>query len=288
MGTYAEVTALDLKAFDIVFDELQRLEKIFSLFDDASELSRLNAAGRIQASEDLYQVLKLSQRYYELTGGAFDVTIAPVSLLWKKAIKSGALPSDEALAQARPLVGFDQVYLEDATRSVRLMRDGMKIDLGGIAKGYAVDQAAARLKEAGIDSALINLGGNMYGLGHARGRGRAWKVGVQDPRREKSILGEADLVDRGISTSGDYEQFFIYQNKRYSHIIDPKTARPAASGIIAATVLASRAATADALSTACVLLGREKAFDLLQPLPDAQATLIGEDGTVWRWPKGLR
>lgn len=283
MGTYVEVTSPDPRAFGIVFSEFERLEKIFSLFDEDSELSLFNKSGSRQVSEDLFRVLSEAVRYHRLTGGLFDVTIAPLSLVWKRALKEGALPPAEAVARARSLVGGDQLYLDETTRTARLMRYGASVDLGGIAKGYAVDRAVALLKEAGISTALVNVGGNMFGLSAAGAR--PWIVGIQDPRRQKKTVGVATLLNQAISTSGDYEQYFIFQNRRYSHIIDPKTGQPVASGLAAVTIVAPDATSADALSTSCFLAGRQRCVDFCKATEGVRATMIADDGSVWYFPE---
>ncbi len=278
MGTFVEVISRDAKAKDIVFSELKRLEGIFNLFDKDSELSRLNASGALRVSPELFYVLKEAMRFHEQTNGVFDVTVAPLSLRWKAAIREQELPKDEEIKRLSQLVGFDYVYLDEETRDVRLLKSGSSIDLGGIAKGYAVDMAVAKLRQAKINSAIVNAGGNLYCLGD--NNGVPWQAGIQDPRHEKRVLLRISVKDKGVSTSGDYEQFFIYKNKRYSHIIDPRTGYPADTGIIAATVVASDAITADVLSTALVILGIEKSSELLKSFPGATAKLIDASGRI--------
>ncbi len=279
MGTFVEVISRDTRAKDIVFSEFKRLEGIFDLFDEKSELHRLNLYGFLTASPELFDVLKKAKQFYERTNGAFDVTIAPLSLRWKSAIKNQEAPKDDEIKKFMGLVGFDYVYLDDKTRNVRLLKSGGSIDLGGIAKGYAVDKAIAKLRQAKIVSAIVNAGGNLYCLGD--NNGAPWQAGIQDPRQERHLLSRIAVKDKGVSTSGDYEQFFIYKNKRYSHIIDPRTGYPADSGIIAATVVASDALTADALSTALIILGIDKSSELLKRFPGASAKLIDSSGRIF-------
>ncbi|MFH0941105.1 MAG: FAD:protein FMN transferase [Candidatus Omnitrophota bacterium] len=279
MGTFVEVVSNDPKAKDIVFSEFKRLEGIFNLFDNNSELYRLNASGALAASPELFEILKNAKYFYEETKGAFDVTIAPLSLKWKSAIKYQEVPKDDEIKKLMGLVGFDYVYLDENTRTVRLLKSGGSIDLGGIAKGYAVDRAIAGLRQAKIASAIVNAGGNLYCLGD--NNGASWQVGIQDPRQEKHLLTRMAVKDKGVSSSGDYEQFFIYKNKRYSHIIDPRTGYPADSGIIAATVVANDALTADALSTSLIILGKDRSSELLKRFPGASAKLIDASGRIF-------
>ena len=278
MGTFVEVVSNDTRAKDIVFSEFKRLEGIFNLFDKDSELYRLNASGSLVVSPELFEVLKNAKQFYERTEGAFDVTIAPLSLRWKIAIKDQEPPKDDEIKKLIGLVGFDYVYFDEKTRNVRLLKSGGSIDLGGIVKGYAVDKAIAKLRQAKIASAIVNAGGNLYCLGD--NNGASWQAGIQDPRQEKHLLTRIAVKDKGVSSSGDYEQFFIYKNKRYSHIIDPRTGYPADSGIIAATVVADDALTADALSTALIILGLDRSSELLKRFPGVSAKLIDASGGI--------
>ena len=276
MGTYVEVVSRDPRAKDIVFSEFKRLEGIFNLFDENSVLSRLNATGSLTASQELFEILKKSKEFYKKTNGAFDVTIAPLSLLWKKAIKNKELPKDEDIKNALSLVGYDDVYLDEKTSNVKLLKLGSKIDLGGIAKGFAIDRAVRLLRQAKITSCIVNAGGDLYCLGE--NYKQLWRVGIRDPRMSKQIVGKLELENMAAATSGDYEQFFIFQNKRYSHIINPKTGYPADSGIIFATVIAPDALTADALATALIVLGKDKGMLVLKPFKGVSAKFMDENG----------
>jgi thiamine biosynthesis lipoprotein len=276
MGTVVEVTSADPRAHEIVCAEFARLEKVFSLFDPSSELSKLNETGQGIASADLFRVLIKAKEFYELSAGAFDVTIAPLSLLWKRAIRQRRLPSDQEIAEGLSLVGFDAVYLDPKTRTVRLLKSGARIDLGGIAKGYAVDCAVAKLRAAGVQSALVNAGGNLYGLG-SRGR-RPWGIGIRDPRNAGRVLRRVDIADMAVATAGDYEQYFVFENRRYSHIINPMTGRPADADTVSATVVAPDAVAADALSTVFMLVPGSQVSAILSRTRGVRAILIDGAG----------
>ncbi|MFH0877984.1 MAG: FAD:protein FMN transferase [Candidatus Omnitrophota bacterium] len=278
LGTFVEVTSSDPKAKTIVFQEVRRLEKLLNFYDENSELSQLNATSDLRVSPELFELLEFSKKMHELTQGAFDPTVAPVAVLWKRAIKKEEMPKEDELQAARGLVGFDYVFLEEATRRVRLLKSGSKLDLGAVAKGYAVQRAIEKLREANVASALVNAGGNVYGLG--RNGNKPWTVGIRDPRQSGRIVERVPLENKGVATSGDYEQFFVFQNKRYSHIIDPKTGAPVDSGIASATVIASDAKTADALATALVVLGEERGRQVLKNFPNAKARLIDIHGKL--------
>ncbi len=278
MGTYVEVVSSDPRACSIVFSEFRRLERIFNLFNETSELSRLNDRGTLAASPELFELVKKAKEYCELTDGALEVTIAPVSLLWKKAIKNKELPKEEEIKGLLSLVGCDSIYLDEKTSTITLLKPGAKIDLGSIAKGFAVGRAVRLLKDAGISSAVVNAGGKLYCLG--KNNKRSWQVGIRDPRALEQVEGRFECEDLAVATSGDYEQFFLFKNKRYSHIINPKTGYPADSGIVSATVTAPDALTADALATALIVLGKDKGSVVIKRFPGTSAKLIDEDGTI--------
>jgi thiamine biosynthesis lipoprotein len=278
MGTVVEVTSSDPRAAKIVFAEFGRLEKIFNLFDDQSELSRLNLDGEVLASSDFYEVLKVSRDYFVQTEGFFDISIGPVSLLWKNAIQKSQMPEDAKVKEALSFVGFNFVYLDENKHFVKLLKDGAKLDCGGIVKGVALDKAVLKLKQAGVREAMIDAGGDLYCLG--RNRSRPWRIGVQDPKKPKHIIKSIPLENTACATSGDYEQFFIFKDKRYSHIIDPKTGYPADSEIVSATIIASSAVTAVVLAKVCVLVGAAKSFALLEKFKGCHAIIVLNDGTL--------
>lgn len=278
MGTLVEVISEDPRAQEIVFGEFKRLEKVVNLFDQKSELAQLNRTGDLIVSNDLFEVLAAAKKFYGLTDGVFDVTVGPVALIWKEAVRKAQVPGEQEVRTAMEAVGFGNVFLNARTRQVKFLKFGVKLDLGGIAEGFALDSAVAKLRAAGIVSALINAGGDMYALG--RYRGRPWQVAIQDPRHPNKVIEKISLADQAAATSGDYEQFFVFKNKRYSHIIDPRTGYPAESGIASATVVAPDAVSTDVLSTALVVLGREKGADLLKKFPRVSVKLIDVTGKV--------
>ncbi len=286
MGTFVEVTSEDPQAKEIVFREFERVDKMCSLFNKEGELSRLNSSGELAATKEFFDLIEKAKESYTATDGAFDITIAPVSLLWKKAIKLQQVPAEEDVRQGLSFVGCDAIYLDRKSLSIKLLKMGAKLDLGGIAKGYAVDCAIAKLKEFKINSAVLNAGGEIYCLG--RNRRHTWRVGIQDPRDHKKVLEALELENMGVATSGDYEQFFIFQNRRYSHIINPKTGYPAASGVVSATVIADNVLTADVLATAFVVLGFEKSSVVINRFQGVRAKLVTEDGRVLVLGSGLK
>ena len=271
MGTFVEVASFDRRAANIVFAEIQRIENLLSKYKAESEISRLNKTGELVVSPETFYVIKKSLDFWQASGGAFDISVGPLIDLWGFTDKHYRLPKEEEIKQTLAIVGSDKIVLNFNNNVVKFMLPGMKIDLGAIAKGYAVACAVKKLKENNIKSCLVNAGGQIYGLGDKSGK--PWRIAIRDPR-EKDFQGFLDLHNKAVATSGDYEQFFIKDNKRFSHIIDPRTGYPEDSGVISATVIADDGLTADALATAIVVLGKDKGLALLEKFPGVQAKII--------------
>lgn len=251
---YARNARLASVASRIAFDHVAALDATMSDYRDTSELNRvcdLAAARPIVVSDDLFQVLSHAQHFSEVTEGAFDVTAGPLVRLWRRARRTGELPEPDRLSAARGLTGYRMLRLDTASRAVSLDKEGMRIDLGGIAKGYAADRALEDLRRVGIKSALVAAGGDIA-LGAAPPGREGWRVEVLGLGAKPFC---ALLLKNGaVSTSGDSWQYAEIDGVRYSHIIDPRTGR-ALTGRRSATVVASDGASADALATAVCVLG---------------------------------
>ncbi|MFA5156077.1 MAG: FAD:protein FMN transferase [Candidatus Omnitrophota bacterium] len=271
MGTFAGVISPDERAAGIAFAEIRRIEKLLSKYDPDSEVSKLNSSGELKASPETYYIIKKSKAFSAESAGAFDITVAPLVELWGFKEKNFRVPAKEEIASTLERVGSDKIILNDADNSVKFSVSGMSIDLGAVAKGYAVDCAARKLKESGISSAIVNVGGEVYALGLKSGK--PWVVAIRSPDK-KSFHGKLELIDRAASTSGNYEQFFIKDNIRYSHIFDPKTGMPVDSGIRGITVLADDCLTADSLATAIFVLGPEKGIALAEKISGAEVARV--------------
>jgi thiamine biosynthesis lipoprotein len=270
MGTIIEVTSPDKEAAGIVFGEVERIENLFSKYKPESEVSKLNNTGKLKASPETFYIIKKAKEFWRQTDGAFDITVAPLVDLWGFTDKNYNLPKDEEIKNILSCIGSDKIILQDEDNVVKFSFPGIKIDLGAIAKGYALDCAAKRLKEKGINSCLINAGGQVYCLG--RKFGRPWKIAIKDPRGGK-FKGYLELADKSVATSGDYEQFFLKNNKRYAHILNPKTGYPADAQVLSVTVIAADGLTADALSTAIFVLGKEKGQELAKKFPEVEVRI---------------
>ncbi len=270
MGTFVEVVSADKRACGIAFEEMKRIENLLSKYLPGSEVSRLNKAGRLKVSFETFFIISKSVEFWKLTGGAFDITAAPLADLWGFTGKNYAVPGEGEITRALSLVGSDKIILNTGDSVVEFRLPGMKVDLGAIAKGYALDCAVRRLKAAGVISCLINAGGQVYCLGDKYGE--PWEVAVRDPRGPNAS-SSMQLTDRSVATSGDYEQFFFQGKKRYAHIFDPTTGYPAESGIASVTVIAPDGVTADALATSIFVLGKEKAAALEKKFPGTEVRI---------------
>jgi len=270
MGTVVEVISPDGRAAEIACAELKRIEDLLSKYKATSEISRLNKLGVLTASPETIYIMKEAKKFWLATAGAFDVTIGPLADIWGFTEKDCRLPDRPEIKQKLRLIGFDKVSIDEVNRMIKFNLPGMKVDLGAIAKGYAVDCAIKKVKEAGIKSCLINAGGDIYCLGDKFGS--PWNVAVQDPR-SKSFISYLKLKDQAVATSGDYEQYFLKGKKRYFHIFNPKTGYPADSGVIAVTVIARDCLTADALATSIMVLGKEKGLKLAENFPGVEVKI---------------
>ena len=257
-------------------DRMREIEAALSLYHPDSELCRLNAAsgkGPVTVGEHLRANLALAIHFGILSGGAFDVTVGPVVKLW--GFSGGRVPSEcvgpERLAEVRDRVGYRRIRLTGDQAA--LDSANMVVDLGGIAKGYAVDVCCDELRRRGARNFVVNLAGNMRAYGRPE-RGRAWQIGVRDPFNTGAIIGRLELADgMSVSTSGNYERFVEIGGKRYAHIIDPRTGYPV-QGMAGVTVVAPSAADADALSTALFVLGVEAGAKVIASVSNSAALFI--------------
>ncbi|MBO4872987.1 MAG: FAD:protein FMN transferase [Lachnospiraceae bacterium] len=256
---------------------VRSLDRKLSVFRPDSEISRFNALDGgewMTVGEDSFAIFRESIRCSRLTGGAFDVTAGPLSALWREAIRSRRLPEETAVRKAGQLVNYRDLGLKEEQRQVCLQKKEQSVDFGGIAKGYAADRAVRILREAGVKNALINFGGTVGVLGEPK------MVGIQDPFRPTGEpFGVLTLQDSFAVTSGSYERGFARGGVRWHHIIDPRTGMPSDSGLRSVTLVGTRAAELDALSTAVFILGAEAALPLLQSRA-LEAVFITETGQV--------
>ncbi|MDP2913098.1 MAG: FAD:protein FMN transferase [Candidatus Omnitrophota bacterium] len=267
MGTVVQIKAVTRDcgvkaardAIKRAFSEMERVEGVFSVYKENSEISRVNALKadeKLKISDEVFWLIKKSIDYNKKTKGAFDITVKPLVDLWKRVKTAGQVPDAEEIRAVLERIGSKHIELIDASRTISFKKDGMGIDLGGIAKGYAVDMAVKTLKAGGIRGAVVHAGGDMYCVG-VKAPGRPWKVGVQHPRDRGKILVELRLKNKAVNTSGDYERYFTIGTRRYSHIIDPRNGYPIGDNIVSATVISDDPVAGDILATTLCILGKE-------------------------------
>ena len=281
MGTVHTVTIFDAEGPEAASDArayLLDLHGAWSCFKEDSLVSRINqAAGRqpVAVDEDTFEVLRQAKRYGRFTEGAFDVTVGPLADLWRRAMEERQLPGDEAVWQALALVDFANITLDEEAHTVLLEKAGQRIDLGGIAKGYAVDELRKRLRRHGVHRALLDLGGTVAALGCGL------PVGIRDPfRLHGAPMGTLMLEDRIAVTSGVYERFAYMDGYRYHHVVDPRTGYPSKSGLVSVTLVGENGGALDAFATAALILGMEKSAPMLAE-QGMDAVFVTEQGQVF-------
>ena len=280
---YAENEEAANRAAMAAMARVRELNGILSDYDAKSELNRLGrSAGQrryVAVGDDLWRVLRRAGQVAAQSDGAFDMTVGPYVRLWRRAGKTGSLPTDGELEKARSAVGYRHVLFDERCQAVALTRPDMRLDLGGIAKGYAADEALAVLRTAGIDRALVDLGGDIA-LGEAPPGRQGWKIGIA-PWKADARPSRFLLVRRAsVATSGDAWQFVEIAGRRYSHIIDPRTGRGLTERI-SVTVVAPDGTTADSLASAVSVLGPERGLKLIEATPGAAALVVRKvDGNV--------
>lgn len=289
MGTVIEITVYGKDSEAAITAAFVRMQEIESAIgrDEFSDLNRLAAqAGGppIKVSNDTWQMLSLAAEYWQKTDGAFDVTVNPLVELWGFGYDGqGRFPEAAAIKTALPKVGSDKLLLFPETKRIRLAKSGMSLTVGGIAKGYAVEEAAIVLKANGVRNAMINAGSSIRVIGDGPG-GRGWRIGVEDPRRVGRILGLILLRSgEAIGTSADNHRFFIKDERRYTHIIDPRTGRPGAGKMALVTVITRDAATADILTKALFLNNLDWSLTFLKK-QKLKAVFIETSGEIHTTP----
>src|ERR1700722_17631431 len=267
------------QAIDAVLDEMRHIDETMSTYKPTSEVSEVNAKaadGPMHISKELYDLLTSAKQYSEITDGAFDITYASVGYMYD--FRKHVRPDDTQIAKALPAINYRHVLLDPNNQTVQFSQKGVRIDLGGIAKGYSVDCGIDVLKKLGYTRAFVGAGGDSRIIGDRFGK--PWIVGIRDPRKgEGNVIARIPLVDAAISTSGDYERFFEENGVRYHHIIDPHTGH-SASKVRSATVIGPYATRTDGLSKTAFVLGPEKAMEIYNRLDDIDAIIVKLDGTV--------
>ena len=280
MGTVGRITLYSDRenqtepALDQAQKKIAEIEKICNIFDPESELSRLNRSAARQefsCSPLLWEMLCAADHYFKFSGGCYDPTVQPLMQLWGFRSKRKSLPSAAEIAGALKKVGWDKVKLDPEKRTVRFLADGIGIDFGGIAKGFALDKVKEILQRHGIRLAVLDFGGNIGCI--MPEKHDPCRIGIQDPEIPGELVHTVEMRSRCAATSGSYERFVIINGKQYSHIMDPRTGKPV-SGMLSVTVVTPRGTDSDALSTAIFVKGEKFAEEVCRKLPDTGVFLI--------------
>lgn len=253
---YSESPEKARLALQSAFSEIRKYDQILSNYKPDSEIMKVMKTASdkyTKVSPELFEILKKSLYFSEITDGYFDITVGPLVKLWGFKNKNFRFPEKDQINQVLGITGYRNIFLNPYESSIYLDKKGMEIDFGAIGKGFAIDKAVEILKSLGIKSAVIDSVSNQYYLGSPPGK-EYWHVGIKNPRDPEKVIKYLKLKNQAISSSGDYEQYFFYEGRRYSHIINPKTGYPISEIAIACTVISNNSADADALSTAVLLM----------------------------------
>jgi thiamine biosynthesis lipoprotein len=267
------------KAKQAVIDEMHRIDAAMSPYKEDSLLTKINNQASekpIKISQELFRLIQQSNTISEMTKGSFDITFSSVGYLYDYRLKQK--PTDAQLTEKLPLINYKSIVLNTEHQTIFYKHKGVKIDLGGIAKGLAVDNSINILKKYGVKEASVTAGGDTYVLGD--NDGKMWRIGIKHPRAESKLVSILPLADTAVSTSGDYERFFIEDGKRYHHIINPSTGK-SITAIQSVTILAANSTFADALSTSVFVLGVEKGLSLVESLNNISVIIVDGHGKMF-------
>ncbi|MBN2136724.1 MAG: FAD:protein FMN transferase [Sedimentisphaerales bacterium] len=286
MGTFARIVAIapdtstGSKCVEAALDRIDNVDALMSDYKEDSELTRVNKgafARPVKVGPETFEVIQRSIEFSKLSNGAFDITVGPLVKLFRESRKTSKAPTDEQIAEAKSKVGYEKLIIDEDAGTIRFTVEGMSLDLGGIAKGYAAETAIQALKQGGALGALVDIGGDVRCFGIPPKGREKWLIGLQDPNAaEATIAGlllKLEVAEGAVTTSGDYQQFAIIDGQRQSHILDRKTGK-SATGLSSVTIIAPDATDADALATAVTVLGPEKGLELIEKIPNTEAILI--------------
>ncbi|MCT8975161.1 FAD:protein FMN transferase [Clostridium sp. CX1] len=295
MDTVIQIKAYGPKAseaIDAAFTRMDEIEQMASANIVTSDISKINqAAGKeyVTVHPEVIKMLKTAVKYSKLSNGAFDITVGPLIKLWGIGTDNERIPTDAEIKSKLPLVGYSNISIMDGNNSVKLLKEGMSIDLGGIAKGFAADEVIKVFEKYSVNSALISLGGSsIYTLGK-KPDGTPWTIGIQHPRKDnkQNYLGIINLSEQALSTSGDYERFFIKDGKRYHHILNPATGYPTDNGVMSDTIVIDSNIPdgnmlADILTKTVFVSGIDKGLKVIDSLPGVSCMAVTTDYKIYK------
>ncbi|AAO35613.1 FAD:protein FMN transferase [Clostridium tetani] len=271
------------KATNEAMDAISDIDDIMSPTKPTSDVVKINNnAGKdfVKINENTLEVIKTSIKYSKLSKGNFDITVGPLVKLWGIGTENARVPSKEEIDTTLKLINYENVLIDEKNKSIKLKSPKEAIDLGGIAKGFAGDKAREILENKGIKSAYLNLGGNIVTIGN-KTDGTPWNIGIQDPLSDRGeYFGIVRVSNKSVVSSGNYERFFIKDNKRYHHILNTKTGYPSESGILSSTIISDKSIDGDALSTITFILGLEKSMEIIENIDGVDAIFVTTDKKV--------
>lgn len=283
------------KAIDAAFNRIDEIEKMASVSISDSDVNKINEAagkGYVKVHPEIIKIIKTSIEYSKISNGAFDITVSPLIKLWGIGTENERVPTKLEINEKLSLVGYKNISINEADSSVKLMKPGMAIDLGGVAKGFTADEIIKIFREYEIKAAIINLGGSsIYTLGEKPDKSK-WSIAIQHPRREKNEgnIGILKLNQTALSTSGDYQRFFIKDGKRYHHILDPSTGYPADAGVMSDMILIDSSIPdcnmlADILTKITFVSGVDKGFKIIDSLKGVSCMTVTTDYKLYKSSK---
>ena len=286
MGTPISITLYDggnQKILDKVFEKIVEIEDLVSINKENTEITKLNeSAGveKVKLSNLSYDILKKGIEYSKLSNGSYDITIGPLVKLWSIGLEGAKVPSKDEINEAIGYIDYNNIEINDSTKEAFLTKEGMEVDLGSIAKGYAADEVVKILKQEGIRSAIIDLGGNIYALG-SKNSDNNWNVGIQDPFSDRGkVIGAVEVFDKTVVTSGIYERFIEEDGVRY-HLLNSKTGYPYETDIAGVSIIADNSIDADALSTLTFTKGVKEGLKFVENLDNVDAIFITNDKKIY-------
>ncbi|GAA0110231.1 FAD:protein FMN transferase [Clostridium tertium] len=287
MGTVVTVTLYDSNdegILDKVFTKVKELESTLSINENGTLVDKINESAGIEPVKvdyDTYTVIKKGLEYAKLSNGLFDISVGPIVKLWNIGLPEAKVPTQEEIDSRIPLVGYSDVELNDEENTVFLKRQGMMIDLGGVAKGYTADVISDILTEEGVKSAIIDLGGNIFAHG-LKVDGSTWRIGIQNPFSDRGdIIGTITVKNKSIVTSGIYERYIEKDGIKYHHILSPKTGYPYENEIAGITIISDKSSDGDALSTSVFAMGVEEGMKFVNTQEGIDAIFVTKDNKIY-------
>lgn len=287
MGTVVTVSLYDSTNEEIlnkVFNKVKELESILSINENGTLVDKINdeaGINPVKVDDYTYTVVKKGVEYSKLSNGLFDISVGPIVKLWSIGLPEAKVPTKQEIDEKLPLIGYSDIEINDADKTIYLKRKGMMLDLGGIAKGYTADVISDILTEEGVNSAIINLGGNIFAHGK-KPNGDEWKIGIQDPFSERGgIIGTLITSNKSIVTSGIYERYIEENGIKYHHILSPKTGYPYENEIAGITIVSDNSTDGDALSTSVFAMGVEEGMKFVNSIDGIDAIFITKDNKVY-------